>query len=64
MANANEKDWSFDKIRYLQSVRTNLAEMERSGEAVVEERSYFGPLPVIRLVKPTRLGRIIKVAKR
>jgi hypothetical protein len=41
-----------------------LAEMERSGEAIVEARSYDGPLPVIRLAKRTRLDRIIKVAKR
>jgi len=43
--------------------KSRLAEMERRGEAVTEEPTHFGPLPVIRLIKPTHLGRIIKLAK-
>ena len=41
-----------------------LREREQRGEIVFEERSHFGPLPEIRLVKPTRLDRIVKAAKR
>ena len=41
-----------------------LHEGQKRGEIVFEERSHFGPLPEIRLVKPTRLDRIVKVAKR
>jgi hypothetical protein len=41
-----------------------LRERVEQGEIVFEERSYFGPLPQIRLAKRTRLDRIVKVAKR
>ncbi len=41
-----------------------LRELELAGEVVAKERSHVGPLPVIRLRKPTRLDRIIKLAKR
>ena len=41
-----------------------LREAERRGDTVREERSYLGPLPEIKLTKPVRLDRIVKVAKR
>ena len=54
----------YEKTTLQRSVTNRLAELEKSGEVVAEERAYFGALPVIRLVKPVRLDRIIKVAKR
>ena len=48
----------------LQATLERLREGERTGEIVREERSHFGPLPEIRLLKPIRLERIIKVSKR
>jgi hypothetical protein len=47
-----------------QAILERLREGERKGEIVREERSYFGLLPEIRLVKPVRLERIIKASKR
>ncbi len=47
-----------------QAILERLREREQRGEIVFEERSYFGPLPEIRLVKPARLDRIVRVAKR
>jgi hypothetical protein len=42
-----------------------LHEGEKRGEIVFEKRTFFGPLPEIRLEKPAkRLDRIVKVAKR
>jgi len=41
-----------------------LKRLESDGEAVHEPRSYFGPLPEIRLAKPAPLDRIIRAAKR
>jgi hypothetical protein len=49
-----------DEVR----VQLRLKELERAGEAFVEERSFFGPLPEIHLLRPVRLDRIIKSAKR
>jgi hypothetical protein len=47
-----------------QAILERIREGERKGEIVREERLHFGPLPEIRLVKPVRLERIIKTAKR
>jgi hypothetical protein len=47
-----------------QAILERLREGELKGEIVREERSHFGPLPEIRLVKPVRLERIIKATKR
>lgn len=46
------------------AILERLREGERRGEIVAEKRSNFGPLPEIRLTKPARLDRIVKVAKR
>lgn len=43
---------------------TKLRDLERAGEVTSENRSYFGTLPEINLVKKTRLDRIVRVAKR
>jgi hypothetical protein len=47
-----------------EAARHRLQELEDSRLLVNVKRSYDGPLPVIRLAKPVRLDRIIKVAKR
>jgi hypothetical protein len=52
------------KLRSLKFKRETLRDLERSGEVVIEERSNFGPLPVIRLAKPARVDRIVKLSKR
>ncbi len=43
---------------------TGIRDLERDGEVTSESRTYFGSLPEIKLVKKTRLDRIVKVAKR
>jgi len=43
-----------------------LREMEARGEAIRRPRTYFGPLPVIKLarkLRPGELQRIIRAAK-
>jgi hypothetical protein len=50
--------------RISRAILERLREGERRGEIVREERSHFGPLPEILLVKPVRLERIIKASKR
>jgi len=48
-------------------VEERMKEMERRGELIVEPRTYFGPLPVIKLARKLREGelqRIIRAAKR
>ena len=44
--------------------QNRLRELEGAGEVISESRSYFGTLPEIKLVKKTRLDRVVKVAKR
>lgn len=66
MGRVNKKNGRAEGARVRQpdeSVRTRLKELEDAGELVSVERSYNGPLPVIRLAKPTRLDRIIKISK-
>ena len=41
-----------------------LKELEETGEATLERRTNFGPLPEIRLSKKVHLDRIIRNAKR
>jgi hypothetical protein len=53
-----------DSARELdESARLRLKELEDSRELITINRSYDGPLPVIRLAKPVRLDRIIRVSK-
>jgi len=42
----------------------HLRELEGAGELIAKSRSYFGTLPEIKLIKKTRLDRIIKVTER
>jgi hypothetical protein len=54
-----------DSARELdEPARLRLKELEDSRELITINRSYDGPLPVIRLAKPVRLDRIIRVSKR
>jgi hypothetical protein len=54
-----------DSARELdEHARVCLKELEDSGEVININRSYDGPLPVIRLAKSVRLDRIIRVSKR
>ena len=54
-----------DSARELdEPARLRLKELEDSRELININRSYDGPLPVIRLAKPVRVDRIIRVSKR
>jgi hypothetical protein len=54
-----------DSARELdEPARLRLKELEDSRELININRSYDGLLPVIRLAKPVRLDRIIRVSKR
>jgi hypothetical protein len=54
-----------DLVRELdEPARLRLKELEDSRELININRSCDGPLPVIRLAKPVRLDRIIRVSKR
>jgi hypothetical protein len=60
MGRNGQKRLSEDDVR----VELRLKQLERTGEAIPEERSYFGPLPEIRLTRAVRLDRIIQLTKR